>query len=154
MNFKHRSTVLFIQELRNLSDAVSMNTIPESALADDPRPPLRPLRLTAHTAGEVKHILRLLPPALVACGGWLLHCSSSSRDASQVVFEFERSACMDVYVVLVALGFTLTHDSHVLLTHCWQAARRLSRKNTFDVITVELQLTDERAAEYRLEIAA
>jgi hypothetical protein len=77
---------------------------------------------------------------LVPSGGWLLRHRRPAPGVLQVVFEFERTAAMDIYVMLVALGLDLTNSSHLTLTSYCQRTADLPSSSTVQVASCDLEI--------------
>ena len=100
------------------------------------------LRIRAFTIDEPQQILRSLSLLLVATGGWLVRHRRPAPGILQVVFEFERSAAMDMYIMLVSLGLELTSNSHLVLTGFCQRTSDLPAADNVQVASCALEIRD------------
>jgi hypothetical protein len=98
------------------------------------------LYLQAHSFEDSQQMLRMLSLVLVPSGGWLLRHRRPAPGILQVVFEFERTSAMDIYIMLVALGLELTHTSHQVLTGYCQRTADLPRSDTHQVTSCDLEV--------------
>ncbi len=102
---------------------------------------LQPIQLRAFSMEDRHHLLRFLPSALSASGGWLLR-HEVTAGLVRFIFEFERSNGMNVYVMLVGIGLELTRSSHLTLTSFCQRTLNLPRNETLQVATCELEISE------------
>lgn len=81
----------------------------------------------------------LLTEAIVDCGGWVLSRSASDDGTVSLLFEFERSACVDIYSGIVGAGLELDRSGHLRITELCQCTR--SRKESAnEIASLELQI--------------
>ncbi len=100
------------------------------------------LQLRAFSVDDQKDLLQSLSLLLVTSGGWLLKHRRPSPGVLQVVFEFERSAAVDIYVMLVSLGLELTANSHRALTGFCQRTVNLPAAKMVLVAVCDLEIRD------------
>jgi len=100
------------------------------------------LRLQARSFEDNQQTLRMLSLVLVPSGGWLLRHRRPAPGVLQVVFEFERAAVMDIYIMLVALGLELSNNSHLLLTSYCQRTAGLPQSNKIQVSSCDLEVRE------------
>src|SRR5579872_3578031 len=81
-----------------------------------------PLPLFAFSSGPPLS-LRVIVGALRACGAFLISTRCEPNGSSAMEFEYSRSATLDLYSLLVALGLELDLASHLRLTALCQCAR-------------------------------
>ncbi len=117
-------------------------------LPGDSRPDASPtvsesdLCLRALSLDNHQQTLRMLSLVLAPSGGWLLRHRVLAPGVLQVVFEFERSAAMDIYVMLVALGLELSSNSHLLLTNFCQRTADLPPSDAVQVASCSLEVRE------------
>lgn len=104
------------------------------------RPP--DMQIRAFTVDQPQDILRSLSLLLVATGGWLVRHRRPATGVLQVIFEFERAAAIDMYIMLVSLGLELTANSHVVLTGFCQRTPNLTPSDSVQVATCALEIRD------------
>lgn len=125
-----------------LSDERSMHT-GDHALSDAHFTEQLPgLQLRAFSVDDQKDLLKSLSLLLVTSGGWLLKHRRPAQGILQVVFEFERSLAVEIYVMLVSLGLELTTSSHKALTSFCQRTVNLPAAHTVLVAICELEIRD------------
>jgi len=70
---------------------------------------------------EPSRLVCTLTGAILGCGGWVLSRGASDTGTVNLMFEFERHACLDIYSVLIAAGIELSQAGHIRFTelcHC------------------------------------
>lgn len=107
-----------------------------------PMEQLAGLQLRAFSIDDQQDLLRSLPLVLVTAGGWLLKHRWPSPGILQVIFEFERSAALEIYVMLVSLGLELTANSHQAITSFCQRTIDLPQAQRLLVAFCELEIRD------------
>ena len=100
------------------------------------------LQLRAFSVDDQQDLLQSLSLVLVTSGGWLLKHRRPAPGILQVIFEFERSAAVDIYVMLVSLGLELTAHSHQALTSFCQRTVDLPAAETVLVAVCDLEIRD------------
>ena len=68
--------------------------------------------------------------------------SRGANDTGMVnlLFEFERQACIDVYSVLIAAGVELTKSGHLCFTELCQCTRSQRRDCGEEIASVDLEI--------------
>jgi hypothetical protein len=56
---------------------------------------------------EPGRVVKSLTGAILGCGGWVLSRSASDAGLIQILFEFERRSCLEIYSILIAAGLEL-----------------------------------------------
>ncbi len=57
---------------------------------------------------EPGRLVQTLTGAILGCGGWVLSRGANDAGAVNMLFEFERQTCVDIYSVLIAAGLDLS----------------------------------------------
>ena len=70
------------------------------------------LQMSAVSVEEPSRLAQRITGAILGCGGWVLSRSASDTGTVNVLFEFERQACVDIYAMLVAAGVELSKSGH------------------------------------------
>jgi hypothetical protein len=81
------------------------------------------LEMKAISAEEPSRLVKTLTGGILGCGGWVLSRGASDTGMVNMLFEFERQACLDIYSVLVASGLELSPAGHVRFTELCQCTR-------------------------------
>lgn len=126
----------------HLSDERTMHTGDDNSRDAQFKEQLPGLTLRAFSVDDQRDLLQSLSLLLVTSGGWLLKHRRPSQGILQVIFEFQRSAAVDIYVMLVSLGLELTANSHKALTGFCQRTVDLPAAQTMLVAVCELEIRD------------
>ena len=62
------------------------------------------LQMKAVSVEEPGRLVQILTGAILGCGGWVLSRGANDTGTINMLFEFERQVCVDVYSVLIAAG--------------------------------------------------
>jgi hypothetical protein len=89
---------------------------------------------------EPSRLVCTLSGAILACGGWVLSRGASDAGTVNMLFEFERQNCVDIYSVLVAAGIQLSQAGHIRLTELCQCTRSQGRKCASEIASVDLEI--------------
>lgn len=98
------------------------------------------LQLNAVSGEEPLRLVQLLTGAILGCGGWVLSRSESDTGTVNILFEFERQACVDIYSILVAAGVELSQASHIRFTELCQCTRNQKRRCESDIASIDLEI--------------
>lgn len=98
------------------------------------------MQMRALSVDEPGHLVQTLTGAILGCGGWVLSRSANDSGAVNLLFEFERRACMDIYSVLIGTGLELSPTGHIRLTELCQCTRLRPRECGEEIASVDLQI--------------
>lgn len=98
------------------------------------------MEMKAVSLVEPSHLVRNLTGAILGCGGWVLSRGSSESGLVNVLFEFERQACVDIYGVLIAAGVELSQTGHVRFTELCQCTRNHHRDCRAEIASIDLEV--------------
>lgn len=112
-----------------------------------------PLRSTMHSAAipwamqmcavsmeEPGHLLRTVTGAVLGCGGWVLSRATSDTGTVNLLFEFERRTCLDIYSLLVATGVKLSQSAHIRLTELCQCTHLRPSNCGNEIVSIDLEI--------------
>ncbi len=114
------------------------------------------MQMRAVSVEEPGRLVQTLTGAILGCGGWVLSRGASDTGAVNMLFEFERQTCMDIYSVLIAAGLELSQNGHIRFTelcqctrlHLWECGTQIASVDleiqTFPVETASLPRLSER----------
>ena len=74
------------------------------------------MQMRAVSLQEPGRLVRILTGGILGCGGWVLSRGASDTGRVNLLFEFERQACVDIYTVLIASGIELSQNGHSRFT--------------------------------------
>jgi hypothetical protein len=57
-----------------------------------------------------------------------------------MLFEFERHACVDIYSVLIAAGLELSQSGHIRITELCQCTRSNNRTCGTEIASIDLEI--------------
>ncbi len=98
------------------------------------------MEMKAVSIEEPSRLVRTLTGAILGCGGWVLSRGANDTGSVNMLFEFERQACVDIYSVLIAAGLELSHAGHVRFTELCQCTRSHQRECGTDIASVDLEI--------------
>lgn len=89
---------------------------------------------------EPAGLVQLLTGAILGCGGWVLSRGASDSGVVNLLFEFERPICIDIYSMLVATGIELSQSSHIRFTELCRCTRFQARRCAGEVTCIDLEI--------------
>jgi hypothetical protein len=98
------------------------------------------LQMQAISRGEPGRTVKTLTGAILACGGWVLSRSESDSGLIEILFEFERRACLEIYSILIAAGLELTQAAHIRFTELCQCTRMMKRECHEEIVSIDLEV--------------
>ncbi len=98
------------------------------------------MQITAVSTEEPSRLVRSLTGAILGCGGWVLSRGANDTGAVNMLFEFERQACVDIYSVLIAAGVELSPNGHVRFTELCQCTRSHQRDCGAEIASIDLEI--------------
>ena len=66
------------------------------------------MQMKAVATDEPARLVQTLTGAILGCGGWVLCRGANDTGTINMLFEFERHACIDIYSVLMGAGLELS----------------------------------------------
>ena len=72
---------------------------------------------------EPSRLVQTLTGAILGCGGWVLSRGANESGGVNLLFEFERQTCVEIYSVLIAAGLDLSRTGHLRFTELCQCTR-------------------------------
>ena len=107
------------------------------------------LQMRATTQEEPGRLIQTLTGAILGSGGWVLSRGANDTGLINMLFEFERQNCIDMYTVLIAVGLELSQLAHLRFTELCQCTR-----SHFDDIGGEIVSVDLEIHSYWMESSA
>ncbi len=89
---------------------------------------------------EPSRLVRSLTGAILGCGGWVLSRGATDTGVVNMLFEFERQACIDMYSVLIAAGIELSQNGHVRFTELCQCTCNHHLECGDEIASVDLEI--------------
>ena len=98
------------------------------------------LQMKAVSAEEPSRLVQTLTGAILGCGGWVLSRGADDTGTINMLFEFERHACVDIYSILIAAGVELSQSGHLSLTELCQCTRNQRQECATEIASVDLEI--------------
>lgn len=98
------------------------------------------LEMKAISQVEPSRLVCTLTGAILGCGGWVLSRGASDTGMVNMLFEFERQACVDIYSVLIAAGIELSQTGHLRFTELCQCTRNQIADCGSEIASVDLEI--------------
>jgi len=87
-----------------------------------------------------ERLVQTLTGAILGCGGWVIRRGADDAGKVNLLFEFERQACVDIYSVLVAAGVELGVSEHLRFTELCQCTRSSRRDCSTEIASIDLEV--------------
>jgi hypothetical protein len=98
------------------------------------------MQMKAVSIEEPSRLVQTLTGAILGCGGWVLSRGANDTGAVNMLFEFERQACVDIYSVLIAAGLELSQSGHIRFTELCQCTRNHQQDCGADIASIDLEI--------------
>ena len=98
------------------------------------------LQMKAVSTEEPSRLVQFLTGAILGCGGWVLSRGANDTGMVNMLFEFERQVCVDIYSVLIAAGLELSPSGHMRFTELCQCTRSQQRDCGTEIASIDLEV--------------
>lgn len=98
------------------------------------------MQMKAVSIEEPSRLVQTLTGAILGCEGWVLSRGSNNEGMVNMLFEFERKSCVNIYCVLIAAGLELSHNSHLRLTELCQCTRNQYADCGTEIASIDLEI--------------
>jgi hypothetical protein len=98
------------------------------------------MQMKAISIEEPSRLVQTLTGAILGCGGWVLSRGASDTGTVNMLFEFERQACVDIYSVMIAAGLELSQNGHIRFTELCQCTRSHQQECGTEIASVDLEI--------------
>jgi len=98
------------------------------------------MQMNAVCKDEPSRLVPVLTGAILGCGGWVLSRGANDTGMVNMLFEFERQACVDIYSVLIAAGLELSQSGHIRLTELCQCTLNHQLECGAEIASVDLEI--------------
>ncbi len=98
------------------------------------------MQMKAVSTEDPSRLVQALTGAILGCGGWVLSRGASDTGRVNMLFEFERQACVDIYTILIAAGLELSQNGHIRLTELCQCTRSQQWDCGAEIASVDLEI--------------
>jgi hypothetical protein len=113
-----------------------------STMRDPGQPAAIPwaLQIGAISRDEPGQVVKTVTGAVLGCGGWVLSRSVTDTGLIDILFEFERASCVEIYSVLIAAGLELSKSAHIRFTELCQCTRLGRGDCSEEIVSVDLEI--------------
>ena len=98
------------------------------------------LEMKAISMEEPSRLVQKLTGAILGCGGWVLSRGANDTGMVNMLFEFERQACVEIYSVLVGAGLELSQHGHIRFTELCQCTRNHPGECGAEIASIDLEI--------------
>jgi hypothetical protein len=98
------------------------------------------MQMRAISADEPGRLVQTLTGAILGCGGWVLSRGANDNGMINMLFEFERHTCVDIYSILIASGLELSKSGHVRFTELCQCTRLSPQERGAEIASIDLEI--------------
>lgn len=89
---------------------------------------------------EPGRLVKTVTGAILACDGWMLSRSATDTGLIDLLFEFERRSCLEIYSVLLASGVELSRAAHLQFTELCQCTKFGQEGCGEEIVSVDLEI--------------
>jgi hypothetical protein len=104
------------------------------------------LQMRASTMEDPARLIQILTGAILGSGGWVLSRGANDTGLINMLFEFERQSCVDMYTVLIAVGLELSQLAHLRFTELCQCTRNHHNDCSSEIVSVDLEVQSHTVA--------
>lgn len=105
------------------------------------------LQMRAISREEPGRTVKTLTGAILGCGGWVLSRTASDEGLVDILFEFERRSCLEIYSILIAAGLELSQSAHIRFTELCQCTRMVRKGCQDEIVSIDLEVQTSPHAE-------
>ena len=98
------------------------------------------LQMKAVSIEEPGRLVQTLTGAILGCGGWVLSRGANDTGTINMLFEFERNACVEIYSLLIAAGLELSQSGHLRFTELCQCTRSSRIDCGAEIASIDLEI--------------
>jgi hypothetical protein len=98
------------------------------------------LRMKATTMDEPARLIQTLTGAILGHGGWVLSRGANDAGTINMLFEFERMYCVEIYTMLIAVGLELSQLAHMRFTELCQCTKSHFEDCGSEIVSVDLEI--------------
>ncbi|MGB8260450.1 MAG: hypothetical protein WCE75_08870 [Terracidiphilus sp.] len=98
------------------------------------------MEMKAISVEEPSRLIKTLTGAILGCGGWVLSRGANDTGTVNMLFEFERRACVDIYSILIAAGLELSQHGHIRFTELCQCTRSHQHDCGAEIASIDLEI--------------
>jgi len=85
-------------------------------------------------------LVKSVTGAILGCGGWMLSRSATDTGLIDLLFEFERRSCLEIYSILIASGVELSREAHLQFTELCQCTKFGQKGCGEEIVSIDLEI--------------
>jgi len=98
------------------------------------------IQMKAISIEDPSRLVQTLTGAILGCGGWVLSRGANDTGLVNMLFEFERQSCVDIYSLLIAAGLELSQNGHIRFTELCQCTRNHQQDCGTEIASIDLEI--------------
>ncbi|MFY9855327.1 MAG: hypothetical protein WAK26_15760 [Terracidiphilus sp.] len=98
------------------------------------------MQMKAVSVEEPSRLVQSLTGAILGCGGWVLSRGANDTGTINMLFEFERQACVEIYSIMIAAGLELSQSGHIRFTELCQCTRSHQQECGAEIASIDLEI--------------
>jgi hypothetical protein len=98
------------------------------------------MQMKAISIEDPSRLVQILTGAILGCGGWVLSRGANDTGTVNMLFEFERQYCVDIYSVMIAAGLELSQSGHIRFTELCQCTRSNQQDCGCEIASIDLEI--------------
>jgi hypothetical protein len=98
------------------------------------------MQMKAISIEEPSRLVQSLTGAILGCGGWVLSRGANDTGMVNMLFEFERQTCVEIYSILIAAGLELSQSGHIRFTELCQCTRSHQQECGTEIASIDLEV--------------
>lgn len=98
------------------------------------------LQMKATSREKPGRTMKSLTGAILGCGGWVLSRSTSDTALIEILFEFKRRSCLEIYSILIACGLELSQSAHLRFTELCQCTRMVDKDCWEEIVSIDIEV--------------
>ena len=98
------------------------------------------MQMKAISIEEPSRLVQTLTGAILGCGGWVLSRGANDTGMVNMLFEFERQTCVEIYSLLIAAGLELSQSGHIRFTELCQCTRSHQKDCGAEIASIDLEI--------------
>lgn len=98
------------------------------------------MEMKAISIEEPSRLVQTLTGAILGCGGWVLSRGATDTGLINMLFKFERRACVDIYSLMIGAGLELSQAGHIRFTELCQCTRSHLSDCGAEIASIDLEI--------------
>jgi hypothetical protein len=98
------------------------------------------MQMRATSLCEPGRLVHSVTGAILGCDGWVLSRGATDSGLVNILFEFKRSKCIEIYSMLIAAGVELSRSGHMVFTELCQCTRMNPTECGIEITSIDLEI--------------